>query len=320
MRGFSQQVRSHLAQLEPGKSCCRQAQLLALLSVTASETASGKLVLAVENGGVARLLFKLIKAAFGPTPRLDDPEAGRGHYRLVMDLPSEEEAAAMSLGQLRTALRRRRCCRRAFLRGAFLGCGSLVDPERAYHLEFTAPEHVATWIGSLLEAESIHTGRYQRQGHVPHTVYVKRSEDIAAFLTIVEAVPALLALEEVLITRDLKNHVQRTVNCETANLDRTVRTAQHQILQIEELRLRGLLDQASEGLRETARLRLEHPYLSLAGLAELHQPPLSKSAINHRLRKLAELASGRPEGDSPAVSAGIRLASGPEAGVRAGSR
>jgi len=97
--------------------------------------------------------------------------------------------------------------------------------------------------------------------------------------------------QELLISRDLKNHVQRAVNCETANLDRTVSTAQAQIALIEALVERGSITDLSPELQETARLRLEHPYASLAQLAELHDPPMSKSAVNHRLRKLAELAT-----------------------------
>lgn len=294
---FSQDVRSHLAHAELEKDCCRKALLLALLAVCASAQGEREheacLILSVENGAVARLLFRLVKPAFGVTPLLHAPEApGRGTYRLVLPVPEEGFAKDMSLGELQRSIRKRACCRRAFLRGAFLGCGSIVDPERAYHLEFTAPAEVTEWIIALLAREGIKAGHYQRSGHIPWTAYVKRSEDIATFLTLVGAVPALLALEELLISRDLKNNVQRAVNCETANLDRTVSTAQAQIMAIQALSERGALSELSEDLQVTAQLRLQHPFASLAQLAELHAPPLSKSAINHRLRKLTLLAEG----------------------------
>ena len=300
---FSQDVRSHLAHAEVEKDCCKTSLLLALLSVCASaqpeeETGIASLILSVENGAVARLLFRLAKSAFGVSPQLHSPETStRGAYRLVIPLPEEGLGGAMSLSELQRGIRKRACCRRSFLRGAFLGCGSIVDPERAYHLEFTAPAEVTTWIVSLLEREGVKAGHYQRSGHVPWTAYVKRSEDIAKFLTIVGAIPALLALEELLISRDLKNNVQRAVNCETANLDRTVSTAQEQISLIQQLMELGLFADLSEELKETASLRLDHPYASLAQLADLHDPPLSKSAVNHRLRKLARLvmpASSQP--------------------------
>lgn len=295
---FSQDVRSQLAHLERVKPCCQKALLLALLSVCAAVAQrpdERDLVLTVENHAVARLLFKLVKELFGVTPQLQNG-AGTGrlnHFRLVVPLPEEGLEGAMSLTELRRAIQKRACCRRAFLRGAFLGCGSLVDPERAYHMEFTAPGEVSTWIVALLQSEGIRAGHYQRQGHHHWTAYVKRSEDIAKFLTLVGAVPALLALEELLISRDLKNNVQRAVNCETANLDRTVTTAQTQIAQIEDLQARGVLGTLSPDLQETAVLRLEHPYASLAQLAECHSEPLSKSAVNHRLRRLSQLAESK---------------------------
>lgn len=298
---FSQDVRTQLAHLERTKSCCQKALLLALLSVCAAVAQrpdERDLLLTVENNAVARLLFKLVKELFGVTPQLQNAGTGRlNHFRLVVPLPEEGLEGAMSLRELQRAIQKRACCRRAFLRGAFLGCGSIVDPERAYHMEFTAPGEVSAWIVRLLETEGIRAGHYQRQGHQHWTAYVKKSEDIATFLTLVGAVPALLALEELLISRDLKNNVQRAVNCETANLDRTVSTAQAQIAQIEGLQARGVLKTLTDDLQETALLRLEHPYASLAQLAELHDEPLSKSAVNHRLRKLAQLAeAGRPGG------------------------
>ncbi|MNY09009.1 putative sporulation transcription regulator WhiA [compost metagenome] len=128
---------------------------------------------------------------------------------------------------------------------------------------------------------------------------MKKSEDIATFLTLVGAVPALLALEELLISRDLKNNVQRAVNCETANLDRTVSTAQEQIARIETLEHTGRLKALPPELVETAKIRRENPFASLAQLAELHSPPLSKSAINHRLRKIAQLAEGGDSSHTP---------------------
>ncbi|MBO9539164.1 DNA-binding protein WhiA [bacterium] len=291
---FSQEVRSHLAQVENDRPCCQKALLLALLSVCASEAAEGQLIVSLENGGVARLLFKLAKQALGVTPHLHDPDPSqRGtHYRLVLPIPAEGLGGVMSLDDLQRTIRRRACCRRAFLRGAFLGCGSIVNPERAYHLEFTATGELSSWIVVLLQDEGVKAGHYRRSGHAHWTAYVKKSEDIATFLTLVGAVPALLALEELLISRDLKNNVQRAVNCETANLDRTVSTAQEQIARIETLENTGRLKALPPELVETAELRRENPFASLAQLAELHSPPLSKSAINHRLRKIAQLADG----------------------------
>jgi DNA-binding protein WhiA len=292
---FSQDVRTQLANLPPAKPCCERALLLALFSVCGKDAAlmNGKpcLALAVDNAAVARLLFRLAKNAFDDPPHLAAPGSGKGQaYRLFIPLGEEGLGGETSIKDLERQIRKRSCCRRAFLRGAFLGCGSVVDPERAYHLEFTAPGDVSVWIIDLLDAEGIRAGNYQRSGSGQWTAYVKKSEDITTFLTLIGAVQALLQFEEVLISRDLKNNVQRTVNCETANLERTVTTAQVQIAHLERLKATRKLDELPSELQETANLRMDHPYASLAQLAELHQPPLSKSAINHRLRKLLQVS------------------------------
>ncbi|MNX41974.1 Sporulation transcription regulator WhiA [compost metagenome] len=291
---FSQDVRSQLANLPPGKPCCERAMLLALFSVCGKDAAmmDGEpcLALAVDNAAVARLLFRLAKNAFSTPPHLASPGAGKGQaYRLFIPLNDEGLGRETSMDDLERQIKKRSCCRRAFLRGSFLGCGSVVDPERAYHLEFTAPGDVSVWIVDLLDAEGIRAGNYQRGGSGQWTAYVKKSEDIASFLTMIGAVQALLQFEEVLISRDLKNNVQRTVNCETANLERTVATAQSQITHLKALQTSKRLNELPSELQETAVLRIEHPYASLAQLAELHEPPLSKSAINHRLRKLLQV-------------------------------
>lgn len=291
---FSQDVRTQLANLPPAKPCCERALLLALFSVCGKDaiTMNGEpcLALAVDNAAVARLLFRLAKNAFHTQPHLAPHGTAKGQaYRLFIPLTESGYGGEMSLEDLEAQIKKRSCCRRAFLRGAFMGCGSVVDPERAYHLEFTAPGDVSVWIVDLLDAEGIRAGNYQRSGSGQWTAYVKKSEDIATFLTLIGAVQGMLKFEEVLISRDLKNNVQRTVNCETANLERTVATAQAQIAHLEALRASGKLLELPAELQETALLRIEHPYASLAQLAELHQPALSKSAVNHRLRKLLML-------------------------------
>lgn len=300
---FSQDVRTQLANLPPSKPCCERALLLALFSVCGKDAAlmDGEpcLALAVDNAAVARLLFRLAKAAFHTTPHLAPHGAGKGQaYRLFIPLTEGGLGGETSMNDLERQIKKRSCCRRAFLRGSFLGCGSVVDPERAYHLEFTAPGDVSVWIVDLLEAEGIRAGNYQRSGSGQWTAYVKKSEDISTFLTLIGAVQGMLRFEEVLISRDLKNNVQRTVNCETANLERTVTTAQAQIAHLAALQQNGRLNELPGELQETALLRIDHPYASLAQLAEMHEPPLSKSAINHRLRKLLQV----PAVDSPDVA------------------
>lgn len=295
---FSAEVRNQVAAALEQKDCCAQAALLALISTCGGESRQqGEdhfLVFSVSNLAVARALFRLSCRIFSDRPQFErqfSQKLGRKRLvRMVLRLAPDDFKRLASLDELKKRFRRRSCCRRAFLRGAFLGCGSMVDPERAYHLEFSAPGGLASWIQDLLELEEIHAGSYQRGGSTNFTLYIKSSEEITRFLSIVGAHPALLKLEDILMSRDLRNNVQRAVNCETANLERTVSTANRQLEDIERIQEAGKLGELPNELIETVRLRLEHPYASLQELASLHTPPCSKSGINHRLRRLRQFA------------------------------
>jgi len=209
-------------------------------------------------------------------------------YRVAIPVgPSGMLPATLTIEELQDAIGRKSCCRRSFLRGTFMGCGSLVAPTKAYHLEFNASEAVTGWILELLERESIHARRYHRatQSGV-WTVYVKDSNEIASFLTMIGAHHALMQWEEVRIGKDLVNTVQRVVNCETANLNRTLTSAQRQIDEVAWLEQHGWLDAMPDDWRAIALARLEMPYASLQELGEAISPPMSKSAVNHRLKLL----------------------------------
>jgi DNA-binding transcriptional regulator WhiA len=288
---FSRDVRLELAALEHERACCQTSELSALLAVNGHAWQDGAWAIALDLPATARRVFRLAKAHRGLVPELshETPDGRSGALSVILR-PED----GFSLDVLAVDLRglRRRCCRRSFLRGLFLGCGSLVNPERAYHLEFTLQDDMLAPIQGAFDAEHLHHGAYQRAGGQAWTCYLKRSDDIAAFLTLTGAGRARYALEDLRVSRDLKNHVQRTVNCETANLDRTLQTAAEQIRAIEALVRSGALSSVSEELAETARIRVDHPYASLAQLAALHAPPLSKSAINHRLRRLVAMTSG----------------------------
>lgn len=258
--------------------------MLALMATCGTEVrdASGpRLILASDQPAVARLCFRLAKEIFDqPELRHRQREAGR-HYEVAV--PLVEHAGLAPSGF-------RACCRRHFLRAAFLGCGSMVDPERAYHLEFATDAAMAEVIVGVLERDGIHAGSCPRlTGGMK--VYLKGSEEIARLLTLMGGHQATLRLEELRVSRELRNQVQRTVNCETANLARTVTSAERQIADIQRLAVSTRWRKLPADLLETAQLRLAEPYASLAELAGLHDPPVSKSAVNHRLRRLGEEAT-----------------------------
>ncbi|MDB5096366.1 MAG: DNA-binding protein WhiA [Cyanobacteria bacterium RYN_339] len=293
---FSRDVRNQLAQLPVEKICCRQSQLLAFTIVGATETISidgvPALVFHVDNAAIARQLFRLGKAIYGASPSVSTRLEGAQHRHAVFRVaipvsPSGMAPASLTIDQLQDAISKKVCCRRSFLRGAFMGCGSLVSPTKAYHLEFNAAEGAAAWIQELLEHDAVHAKLYQRTAASDvFTVYVKDSGEIANFLTLIGAHHALMQYEEVRIGKDLVNNVQRVVNCETANLNRTLASAERQIGEIMWLDAEGWLDDMPSDWRAVAHARVEMPYASLSELGSSLEPPLSKSAVNHRLRLL----------------------------------
>ena len=181
------------------------------------------------------------------------------------------------------------CCKRAFLRGAFLTCGSLSDPEKDYHLEFVLKTQAqATMLRGVLSALSVEAGTVMRKK--AYVLYIKDSEIIATVLTLADAHVALMELENIRILKEVRNDVNRRVNCETANIGKTVRAASKQVEDIRFLASQPGFDDLPEELKTTAALRLEHPEVSHSELALLHPAAVSRSGINHRLRKLCDLA------------------------------
>lgn len=293
---FSREVRNQLAQLPVEKTCCQHSQLLALTIVSASEARNldgvPHLVFQLDNAAVARHLFKLGKALFHQAPMVAS-RPGTGHLTHQVAIPIGESGrlpAALKLDELQEAITKKACCRRSFLRGIFMGCGSIVSPSKAYHLEFNASEDVVRWAVELMAREGIHAKCYHRspQSDV-WTAYLKDSGEIAGLLTLIGAHHALLALEEVRIGKDLVNNVQRVVNCETANLNRTLQSAERQARELRWLADNHHLDTVPPDWRQVAEVRLEMPYASLQELGQSLEPPMSKSAVNHRLRLLHQL-------------------------------
>ena len=181
------------------------------------------------------------------------------------------------------------CCKRAFIRGAYLAAGSMSDPNKSYHFEIvcaTMPK--AEQLKQLIAAFGLEARVVQRKRH--YVVYLKEGSGIVDILNVMEAHVSLMQLENVRIVKEMRNSINRRVNCETANISKTVSAA---VKQMEDIRLieetTGLY-QLPDTLRELAELRLQNPDASLVVLGSMLNPPVGKSGVNHRLRKLAQMA------------------------------
>lgn len=181
------------------------------------------------------------------------------------------------------------CCRRAFIRGAFLASGSISNPEKSYHFEIVcASEARAVQLQALIGAFDLDAKIVQRKKHF--IVYIKEGAQIVDMLNIMGAHVSLMNLENIRIVRDMRNNVNRKVNCEAANINKTVNAAVRQLEDIRYLEAVEGLEALPDGLADVAAARLAHPDASLKELGEMLSPPVGKSGVNHRLRKISQLA------------------------------
>ena len=188
------------------------------------------------------------------------------------------------------------CCKRAFIRGAFMASGSMTDPNKSYHFEIVCrtPEQAAR-LQELMREFETDPKVIERKNY--YVVYLKEGSQIVDMLNVMEAYVSLMNLENVRILKEMRNSVNRQVNCETANISKTVNAAVKQIADIELIRDTEGLDSLPMPLREMAMVRLEHPEAPLKDLGKYMDPPVGKSGINHRLRKLAAIADAIREGN-----------------------
>jgi DNA-binding protein WhiA len=309
MESFSQQVRDELAR-SPFSECtgCIKAELAAILHISGSIHLTGKEKVAfsvtTESAGVARRSLKLLKLTYNLKSeiRVEQMEKLGKLHRYSLFIGAQQGLVEMlyDLGVLTRErvieedippeLVRKSCCRASFLRGAFLAGGSVTDPQKkTYHLELvTQNEGFAGALVYLMNLAQINAKISQRKNQF--MVYLKDSETISRFLSVINAHHGLIKMEEVKVIKGLRGEVNRLVNCETANLGKTLSAAWQQVELIENLIHTTGYTALPEILRETAALRLEYPEASLKELGEHHHPPVSKSAVNHRLRQLREYA------------------------------
>lgn len=305
---FSAVTKNELARVVGDSDCCRLAELAALIKMDGSIQISGQKKLSInivtENAAVARKIFKLLKDLYGIFTEILVRRKVRlrknnvymvrippqnGIEQIFRALGIAEGGFAFSEEGIHKELIIKDCCRRAYLRGAFLGGGSVNNPEGTYHLEIiTDNPHHAQDLAELMQHFGLPAKVSPRKNW--YVVYLKGSEQIVECLNHMGAHSALLDFENARIYKDMRNQVNRLVNCETANLNKTVSAAVRQLENIKFLADTLGLDKLPKPLREAAELRLENPDVSLKELGELWEPPVGKSGVNHRMRKIDRLA------------------------------
>ena len=312
---FASDARGELTRERVDQPCCARAELAAALLFGGGIAYRGReryrLRLVSPDAFVARHFFTILKNFFGVTAQIStlrtDQLRGQTRYQL---LPPEEDSAAVldacglldaqALFGVRPVPKAEAipyaCCRKAFLRGAFLLAGAVSNPERSYHMEFAAPsEELADFVIMLLNYFEISAKKTCRKAKF--VVYLKGGEQIADALTLIGAKNAMMALENVRVKKEVRNRINRQINCDERNLARQVENAQAQLEDIALIQREIGLDRLPASLREMARVRAEHADDSLAALGEFCDPPIGKSGVNSRLRRLREIAASLREGE-----------------------
>lgn len=306
---FSSDVKDELSRQTSLGRHCQIAEIAAIISLC------GKVIISIEdkycikvhteNVAVARKYFTLIKKTFNINTEISirrNVYLKKSRTYSILIKGNEDSVRVLNAcklienGEIKEDLSivsnlviQNSCCKRAFIRGAFLASGSISDPEKFYHLEIVCTEYdKAVQLQNIINTFELDSKIVQRKKY--YVVYIKEGAQIVEILNVMEAHVALMNLENVRILKEMRNSVNRQVNCETANINKTVSAAVKQIEDIKYIKARMGFEVLSEGLGDVARIRLEYPEATLKEIGELLSPPVGKSGVNHRLRKLSNLA------------------------------
>lgn len=309
---FAAETKNELSRVEPEKKCCQLAEIAGFLRVSGSLRLAGggkfKIVITTENPAVARHYKKLIHEYFQVETNLEigeasGPKKGR-NYMLTIGPEMRSEQILRETGILLvregnnyisdgiySGIVKSKCCKKAYLRGIFLGSGSINDPSKSYHLEFVcASANLANdlrkMINTFVDLSAKVVERKEK-----HIVYMKNSQYICDTLAIMGAHTTMLDYENIRVQKSVKSSVVRVTNCDSANTDRTLDASQKQIEMIRKIEEKRGLEYLPDKLLQAAKLRLEYPEASLTQLGEMMDPPMKKSGINNRFRRIEEIAN-----------------------------
>lgn len=300
---FSNDVRNELAHIIPSKTCCKNAELAALLTlrgqIIEKEDGSRQLQVEAENAASARKVYRLLKENCHLQPGVRIVQRKRfkqtRFYLAESRLCDQDVQLMQQLGfldeegkinrEVDWKIMGKSCCKRAYLRGVFMCKGFINRPEGNYHLEIVLSDsNLAQDIKKILAKLKLEARVGERKNNL--IVYLKESEKIVDFLRLVEASKALLAFENVRIIKSMRNQVNRQVNCETANLGKTIDASVRQVELIESLIEKVGIGKIPQQFRELAVLRIDHPDSTLKELGLMMTPPLTKSGVAYRMRKM----------------------------------
>lgn len=297
---FAGETKLELCRAPIQRSCCARAETHGIL-LFCNTFQKNEVRIITESNAFAARLPKLFHRAYGISfDRMpENPETTGG--KMIFEITDEEKlntiinSSGFSMEQnlslhINFGLLEEDCCRTAFLRGVFLSGGSVTDPEKRYHLELVTSHYkVSRELEALMMDMGFQSRETKRSGN--YVTYFKQSEHIEDFLTLIGAPVAAMDIMSAKVEKNLRNEMNRRVNCDTANVTKAVDAAQEQLAAIRKLDEAGKIDALPDKLKETIALREKYPEMTLSQLAEAFHPPLTKSCLNHRLRKIAELAN-----------------------------
>ena len=315
---FSQDVKGELARVELSKKCCMLAEIAGFLRESGSVKLLGGgkfgIVATTENAATARHFKVLIESYFRNKVSMEIGESQRPgrrnrkvRNRYYLNIGADEksmqilrETGMMLIREgddyfsdgIYQPIVKSKCCKRAYLRGMFLSCGTVSDPRKSYHLEFVLDKErsaadLRKLIGSFVDLSANMTKRGDK-----YVVYMKKASYISDMLGIMGATEAMLDLEEIRVNKSMHGNVRRIVNCDSANVDRALAAAGDQLKWIQQIQEEQGLQYLPQPLRDVARLRLERPEASLTEIGEALTPPIGKAAVNKRFAKIKAIANG----------------------------
>ncbi|HQE13132.1 MAG TPA: DNA-binding protein WhiA [Flavipsychrobacter sp.] len=309
MVSFSYNVKEELSRLS-SSTCCQRAELASLMQMAGTIQIIGgqkKILLRIQtvHAPTARRIYKLLKknsiSPEGIAVKRNSFLKDRSLYIISVDVKQcktlLEELGILPIGNgsehqstgINPDLIKNKCCKKAFLRGAFLGGGSISNPKGSYHMEFvTQDKDMAQTLLKLIGDFGLKSKVVERKNN--YLIYLKNGDHIADMLGIIGAHSSLLKYEDIRVLKEMRNSVNRMVNCETANLNKTIDASVRQTASINYLKESGKFDDLPENLKQVAELRLKHPDLSLKELGQMMDPILGKSGVSYRLKKIEEIA------------------------------